>query len=48
MTLQDQLNRQKERHIEDVKTTLRNFRANFDDSLTYLRNSNAKFRFSFK
>lgn len=48
MALQDQLNRQKEKHIEEVKTTLRNFRANFDDTLTYLRNSNAKFRFSFK
>lgn len=46
--LQDQLNRQREKHIEDVKTTLRNFRAKFDDILSYLRNSNAKFRFSFK
>lgn len=45
--LQDQLNKQKERHIDDVKTTLRNFRAKFDDTLSNLRNSNAKFRFSF-
>lgn len=45
--LQDQLNKQKDRHIDDVKTTLRNFRAKFDDTLSYLRNSNAKFRFSF-
>lgn len=46
--LQDQLNRQRDKHIEEVKTTLRNFRAKFDDTLSYLRNSNAKFRFSFK
>ncbi|RNA29598.1 coiled-coil domain-containing protein [Brachionus plicatilis] len=45
--LQDQLNKQKDRHIDDVKTTLRNFRAKFDDTLSFLRNSNAKFRFSF-
>lgn len=45
--LQDQLNKQKERHIDDVKTTLRNFRVKFDDTLSNLRNSNAKFRFSF-
>ena len=48
MSLQDQLNKQKDRHMESIKVTLRNFRAKFDDTLSYLRNSNAKFRFSFK
>ena len=46
--LQEQLGRQRDKHMDTVKTTLRNFRAKFDDTLSYLRNSNAKFRFSFK
>ena len=46
--LQDQLNRQRDKHMENIKTTLRNFRSKFDETLSYLRNSNAKFRFSFK
>lgn len=33
--------------MEDVKITLRNFRAKIDDRLSALRSSNAKFRFSF-
>ena len=44
----EQLAKQRDKHMELVKATLRNFRAKFDDSLAYLRNSNAKFRFSFK
>lgn len=47
-TLQDQLGKQRDKHMESVKSTLRNFRAKFDDTLSYLRNSNAKFRCSFK
>ena len=46
--LQDQLNRQRDKHMENIKTSLRNFRSKFDETLSYLRNSNAKFRFSFK
>jgi hypothetical protein len=46
--LQDQLGKQRDKHMESVKSTLRNFRAKFDDTLSYLRNSNAKFRCSFK
>jgi hypothetical protein len=33
--------------VDDVKVTLRNFRAKIDDKLSWLRSSNAKFRFSF-
>ena len=45
--LQERLARQKERHVENVKLILRNFRTAFDNTLSQLRNSNAKFRFSF-
>jgi hypothetical protein len=48
VALHDQLGKQRDSHMENVKVTLRNFRAKFDDSLAYMRNSNAKFRFSFK
>lgn len=47
MGLYDQLKKIKEQFMDDIKTKLRNFRANIDDTLTKLRNSNAKFRFSF-
>jgi hypothetical protein len=47
-TLQEQLLHQRDKHMENIKTTLRNFRSKFDETLSYLRNSNAKFRFSFK
>ena len=48
VALQEQLGKQRDKHMDSVKTTLRTFRAKFDDTLAYLRNSNAKFRFSFK
>ena len=48
VALQEQLGKQRDKHMELVKVTLRNFRAQFDDNLSYMRNSNAKFRFSFK
>lgn len=48
IALQEQLSKQRDKHMENVKVTLRNFRVKFDDTLSYLRNSNAKFRFSFK
>ena len=47
-TLQEQLLHQRDKHMENIKTSLRNFRSKFDETLSYLRNSNAKFRFSFK
>jgi hypothetical protein len=47
MALTEQLRRQKDKYIEDIKTKLRNFRAKIDETLSMLRNSNAKFRFSF-
>jgi hypothetical protein len=47
MALHEQLRRQKDKYIEDIKTRLRNFRAQIDETLSMLRNSNAKFRFSF-
>ena len=48
MALNEQLRRHKDKYIEDIKTKLRNFRAKIDETLSMLRNSNAKFRFSFK
>lgn len=48
LTLQEQLNKQRDKHMENVKITLRNYRTKFDETLSYLRNSNAKFRSSFK
>ena len=47
-TLQEQLLHQRDKHMENIKTSLRSFRSKFDETLSYLRNSNAKFRFSFK
>ena len=47
IALQEKLNKQKDKHMEEVKTALRNFRASIDEKLSYLRTSNAKFRFSF-
>jgi hypothetical protein len=48
ISLTEQLKKQKEKYIVEIKTKLRNFRAKIDDTLGLLRNSNAKFRFSFK
>lgn len=48
ISLQEQLIRDRDKHMEDVKAALRSHRTKFDETLQYLRNSNAKFRRSFK
>jgi hypothetical protein len=47
MSLKDQLNKQLDSHTDFVKATLRNFRAKYDETISYLRTSNAKFRANF-
>ena len=42
--LHDQLNKQKDRHMDNVKAELRNFRTELDETLSFLRSSNVKFR----
>ena len=48
ITLKEQLNNHLDKHMEHVKTTLRNFRAKYDETISYLRTANAKFRLNFK
>ena len=46
--LQDRLTKQRDDFMEQIRTTLRDFRKRFDDVMQYLRQANMKFRKSFK
>lgn len=48
ISLQEKLVKDRDSHMENVKSTIRTYRTKFDETLQYLRNSNAKFRKSFK
>ena len=41
------MNKQRDKYQDSVKSTLRNFRSELDETLSYIRSSNAKFRVSF-
>lgn len=45
--LHEQLNKQKDRYMDSVKAELRGFRTELDETLSFLRSSNVKFRVSF-
>ena len=46
--LQENLLKDRDKYMENVKDALRSFRTKFDETLQFLRNSNAKFRKSFQ
>jgi hypothetical protein len=48
LVLEDHLKKQRNTFMEHIRILLRNFRKHFDDSIQYLRETNIKFRKSFK
>jgi len=48
LALQDRLGKKRDRFMESIRVSLRNFRKRFDDAMQYLRDANVKFRKSFK
>ncbi len=46
--LEEQLKKQRNMFMEHIRVSLRNFRKHFDDIMQYLRDTNVKFRKSFK
>lgn len=48
LVLQDRLDKQRDTFMENIRITLRNFRKRFDELMQYLRDSNVKFRRTFK
>jgi len=48
LVLEDRLQNQRNTFMEGIRISLRNFRKHFDDTMQYLRETNVKFRKSFK
>lgn len=48
LSLQDRLSKKRDEFMDSVRVSLRSFRKRFDDAMQYLRQSNVKFRKSFK
>ena len=46
--LENRLKKQRNAFMERIRTSLRNFRQHFDEMIQYLRQTNVKFRKSFK
>lgn len=46
--LENRLKKQRNLFMEKIRTLLRNFRQHFDETIQYLRQTNVKFRKSFK
>lgn len=46
--LENRLKKQRNTFMERIRTSLRNFRQHFDEMIQYLRQTNVKFRKSFK
>lgn len=48
LALEDRLKKQRDTFIEHIRMSLRSFRKHFDDIMQYLKQTNVKFRKSFK